>query len=174
MILEIIVGCVIAAVGAYFYKQNKKNKKEQTTVVSNSMPFPCVIEGSVDAPPMVDRVKALAIEAQTKGIVITGDYVADYQQQGGEMMLTGYGFKFVLDKNGQFEPAETYCNIFGVSYSCSGGMNPDGTLGADVVVGAARVQIQGAVVNGKFVNGKIVKSWLPHIFGVLSGVYHKV
>lgn len=174
MILETILGCVIAAVGVYFYKQNKKDKKEQTPVVSNSMPFPCVIEGTLDASPMEDRVKALAIEAQSKGITITGDYATDVAAQKGEMALLGYSFRFEFNKTGQIIPSVSHCNLFGVNYPVQGGMNPDGSLGMDIVVETARVQVQGKVENGKFVNGKAVKSWLPWIYGVLNGTYRKV
>ena len=70
--------------------------------------------------------------------------------------------------------------MFLKNWPCEGGMNPDGTLGVDVVVDTARVQVQGKVVNGQFVNGKVVKTWLfvegqpPHIYGVLNGTYRKV
>lgn len=174
MFLETIIGCVVLGAGWYFYKENKKESKEQAPVLSNAMPFPCVIEGTLDASPMEDRVKALAIEAQSKGITITGDYAADVAAQGGEMTLLGYSFKFEFDKNGQIVPSTSHCNMFGVNYPVQGGMNPDGSLGMDIVVDTARVQVQGKVEDGKFVNGKAVKSWLPHIYGLLSGTYRKI
>ncbi len=173
MIIETIMGCVVLAAAAYFYKENKR-KDEPEAAPANVYPFPCVIEGTIDAPPMEDRVKALAIEAASKGITITGDYAADVAAQGGEMMLIGYSFKFVLDANGQVVKSDSHANLFGVNYPVEGGMNPDGTLGMDIVVETARVQIQGKVENGKFVNGKVVKSWLPHIYGILNGTYVKL
>jgi hypothetical protein len=171
--LEFIIILVVLAAGYYFYKENKRKSIPEAVPVS-TLPFPCVIEGTIDAPPMEDRVKALAIEAASKGIVITGEYKADVAAQGGEMMLIGYSFKFVFDTNGQIIKNDSHANLFGVNYPVEGGMNPDGTLGMDVVVDTARVQVQGKIENGKFVNGKVVKTWLPHIFGILNGAYHRV
>lgn len=173
MIIETIIGCVIVAAGYYFYKENKKDKVVPSPTV-NALPFPCVIEGTIDAPPMEDRVKALAIEATSKGITITGDYAADVAKQGGEMILIGYSFKFVFDANGQVVSDQSHANLFGVNYPVQGGMEANGTLGMDIIVESARVQIQGKVENAEFVNGKAVKSWLPHIYGVLNGKYTKL
>ena len=173
MIIETIIGCVIAAAGYYFYRENKKDKVSPSPSV-NALPFPCVIEGTLGYSPMEDRVKALAIEAQSKGIVITGDYAVDVAAQGGEMTLAGSNFRFEFDKIGQIISSVSHCNLFDVNYPVEGGMEVNGTLGMDIIVESARVQIQGKVVNAKFVNGKAVKSWLPHIYGILNGKYTKL
>jgi hypothetical protein len=136
--------------------------------------YPCVIEGSVDGSPMEDRVKALAIEAEAKGITITGDYVHDYQVHGGEMHLTGHGFKFTIDANGQIVKDESRLNLFAVDYPCQGGMSPDGTLGIAVDVGGAYPSVTGRIVDGKLVGGEVRKGWMPHIYGVLNGTYRKL
>ena len=178
--MEFIVLLLVAVAVVYFVvKSNKKEKAEAGVVTDQGLPFPCVIEGSIDAPPMADRIKALAFEAETKGITITGEYAVDVAKQGGEMMLIGYSFKFVFDATGQIVGADSHANLFGTNYPVQGGMNPDGTLGMDVVVESARVQVQGRVVNGAFINGKAVKTWLfkaghpPHIYGILNGTYRK-
>ncbi len=185
MNIEFIVFLLIVGVAIYFIvKSNKKEKAEAGVVldqgVANGLPFPCVIEGTIDAPPMADRVLALANEAKTKGIVITGDYAKDVAAQGGEMMIIGYSFKFVFDATGQVDKSQSHANLFGVNYPVAGGMEANGTLGMDVVVDTARVQVQGKVTNGQFINGKVVKTWLhvegqpPHIYGVLNGTYRKL
>jgi hypothetical protein len=131
--------------------------------------FSCQITGSVDASPMEDRVKALVIEAASKGITITGDYPTDVRNQGGEMTLLGNGFKFVFDANGQIVKEQSKLNLFLTDYPVEGGMNLDGSLGMAVDVGGAKVGIKGQVVDGKFTNGEVRKGWLPHIYGVLNG-----
>jgi hypothetical protein len=152
-----------------------KFTSEKTVPVSVSTKFyPCVIEGSVDGSPMGDRVKALAIEAEAKGMKITGDYVADYTAQGGEMHLTGHGFKFTFDSNGQIVANQSYVNLFAVDYPCEGGMTPDGILGMAVDVGGAKVGVKGRVIDGKFVDGEVRKGWMPHIYGVLSGTWRQL
>lgn len=132
---------------------------------------PSVIEGTVDAPPMADRVEALRIEAASKGIAITGNYAVDVAAQGGEMMLIGTGFKFVFDAGCQIDKTQSSLNLFLTDYPVEGGINPDGTLGMAVDVGGAKVGIKGRVVNSQFVEGEVRKGWLPHIYGVLNGRY---
>lgn len=131
--------------------------------------FSCSITGTVDAPPMQDRVLALAIEAQSKGIALTGDYYADAAKQGGEMILIGSSFKFVFDNAGKVIENQSHLNLFLKDYPVDGGMQPDGNLGIAVDVGGAKVGIKGQVLNGKFINGEVRKGWLPHIYGVLNG-----
>lgn len=131
--------------------------------------FSCSITGTVDAPPMQDRVNALAIEAQSKGIALTGDYYADAANQGGEMILIGSSFKFVFDKAGKVVEPQSHLNLFLKDYPVDGGMQPDGNLGMAVDVGGAKVGIKGQVLNGKLINGEVRKGWLPHIYGVLNG-----
>lgn len=152
-----------------------KKPKEATPESAKDLglPYPCVIEGSVDMSPMADRVSALAIEAASKGITITGDYAADVAAQGGEMTLCGHGFKFTIDANGQIVRDQSHVNLFAVDYPCEGGMNPDGTLGISVDVGGAKVGVKGRVVDGKFIEGEVRKGWLPHIWGALNGTYRK-
>jgi hypothetical protein len=135
---------------------------------------PSVIEGTVDAPPIEDRVKALAIEAQSKGITLTGDYATDVRNQGGEMMLIGTQFKFVFDAGCQVDKTQSSLNLFLTDYPVEGGMAPDGSLGMAVDVGGAKVGIKGRVVDGKFVDGEVRKGWLPHIYGVLNGGYKRL
>lgn len=179
--MEFILFLVIVAVAGYFIvKSNKKEKAEAGVVLDQGLPFPCVIEGSVDGSPMADRVKALAIEAQAKGMVITGDYVADYTAQGGEMHLTGHGFKFTIDATGQIVQGQSHVNLFGENYPCEGGMEPTGVLGISIVVtdkvtgGVAKVGVEGRVVNGIFLDGRARKGVMPHIYGVLNGTYRKL
>lgn len=135
---------------------------------------PSVIEGTVDAPPMADRVSALAIEAQSKGIALTGDYATDVRNQGGEMMLIGTSFKFVFDPTCQIDKSQSHLNLFLTNYPVEGGMELNGNLGMAVDVGGAKVGIKGRVVNGVFVDGEVRKGWLPWIYGVLSGTYRKL
>jgi hypothetical protein len=132
---------------------------------------PAVIQGTVDAPPMDDRVKALAIEAQSKGIALTGDYATDVRNQGGEMMLIGTKFKFVFDTSCQIDKTQSSLNLFLTDYPVEGGMEQNGTLGMAVDVGGAKVGIKGRVVEGQFIEGEVRKGWLPHIYGVLNGTY---
>ena len=131
--------------------------------------FSCSITGTVDAPPQADRELALAIEAQSKGIALTGDYKADAAKQGGEMILIGSSFKFVFDEAGKVIEPQSHLNLFLKDYPVDGGMQPDGNLGMAVDVGGAKVGIKGQVLNGKFINGEVRKGWLPHIYGVLNG-----
>jgi hypothetical protein len=135
---------------------------------------PSVIEGTVDAPPMADRVKALAIEAQSKGIALTGDYATDVKNQGGEMMLIGTSFKFVFDQTCQVDKSQSHLNLFLTNYPVEGGMELNGNLGMAVDVGGAKVGIKGRVVDGKFVDGEVRKGWLPHIYGVLNGTWAQI
>jgi hypothetical protein len=153
---------------------DKKDHAQAGVVVGQGALFPCIIEGSVDAPPMQDRVNALAIEAASKGLTITGDYAADARAQCGEMMLIGSGFKFVFDGTGQIVKGESRLNLFLTDYPVEGGMAPDGSLGMAVDVGGAKVGVKGRVVDGKFVDGEVRKGWLPHIYGVLNGEYKRL
>lgn len=131
---------------------------------------PSVIEGTVDAPPMADRVNALAIEAKSKGITLSGNYAQDVKNQGGEMMLIGTSFKFVFDTICQIDKNKSHLNLFLTNYPVEGGMELNGNLGMAVDVGGAKVGIKGRVINGQFVEGEVRKGWLPHIYGVLNGV----
>lgn len=139
-----------------------------------AMLCPSVIEGTVDAPPMIDRVRALAIEAQSKGLTLTGNYANDVAVQGGEMMLIGTSFKFVFDPTCQIDKSQSHLNLFLTNYPVEGGMELNGNLGMAVDVGGAKVGIKGRVVNGQFVEGEVRKGWLPHIYGVLNGAYKSV
>lgn len=181
MELNSIIGIFIGIVVVYcLYRGHKLGKfdkfldKEEKQPESYSAFYPCVIEGSIDGSPIEDRVKALAIEAVSKGITITGDYVADYHAQDGEMHLTGHGFKFTIDNVGQIVRGDSRLNLFAVDYPCQGGMFPDGTLGISVDVGGALVSVKGRIVDGKFVEGEVRKGWAPHIYGLLSGTYRKI
>lgn len=135
---------------------------------------PSVLVGTVDAPPMADRVNALAIEAQSKGISLTGDYAQDVKNQGGEMMLIGTSFKFVFDPACQIDKSQSHLNLFLTDYPVEGGMELDGNLGMAVDVGGAKVGIKGRVINGQFVEGEVRKGWLPWIYGVLNGTFTPV
>lgn len=135
---------------------------------------PSVIEGTVDAPPMADRVEALRIEAASKGIAITGNYAVDVAAQGGEMMLIGTGFKFVFDAGCQIDKSQSRLNLFLTDYPVEGGIAADGSLGMAVDVGGAKVGVKGRVVDGKFIEGEVRKGWLPHIYGVLNGTFTPV
>lgn len=146
---------------------------EDTPVAAPAALCPAVITGTVDAPPMADRITALHIEAASKGIAITGDYATDVRNQGGEMMLIGTQFKFVFDPSCQIDKTQSSLNLFLTDYPVEGGMEPNGTLGMAVDVGGAKVGIKGQVVDGKFINGEVRKGWLPHIYGVLNGTYTK-
>lgn len=177
--MSFVIFLILAGAFVFFIvKSNKKGKAEAGVALdqgaANGLPFPCVIEGGVDAPPMEDRVKALAIEAASKGLTITGDYAADVAKQGGEMMLIGNGFKFVFDATGQIVKGDSRLNLFLTDYPVEGGMEANGTLGMAVDVGGAKVGIKGRVVDGKFVEGEVRKGWLPHIYGVLNGTYSKL
>ena len=178
--MEFIIFLAIVAAAIYLIvKSSKKEKTEANVVLDQGLPYPCVIEGSVDGSPMANRIEALAIEAAAKGMVITGDYVADYQAQGGEMHLTGSGFKFTIDGTGQIVQGQSHVNLFAEDWPCEGGMNPDGTLGISIVVadkktgGVAKVGVEGRVVSGKFIDGKARKGVMPHIWGALNGTYRR-
>ena len=177
-IIAIIIGYLAyrAKKLGYF---DKKDHADAGVVLDHGLPFPCVIDGTVDGSPMADRVKALAVEAVTKGMVITGDYDADVKAQGGEMHLTGHGFKFTIDGTGQIVQGRSHVNLFGENWPCEGGMNPNGTLGISIVVtdkvsgGVAKVGVEGRVVNGVFLDGRARKGLMPHIYGVLNGAYRR-
>lgn len=178
----LIIAVILVAIAWEPVRRYRKKQKGASIepAKDTGLPFPCVIEGKIDAPPMADRVSALAKEAATKEIVITGDYAKDVAKQGGEMMIVGESFKFVFDATGQVDKSQSHANLFRVNYPVAGGMEANGTLGMDVVVDTARVQVQGKVTNGQFTNGKVVKTWLfvegqpPHIYGILNGTYRKV
>ena len=178
MVIEIIIGLIILGAALYFYNEHRtKASANSVAPATNVHPFPCVIEGPVDGSPMADRIKALEIEANTKLITLTGDYAVDYKAQGGEMHLTGDGFKFTIGSDGQIVQGQSHVNIFAEDYPCEGGMNPDGSLGISVVVtdkvtgDVAKLGVSGSVANGKLVNGKLSKGQLPHIYSVLSGTH---
>lgn len=168
----LIILAIIGVIAFFAVKSSKKEKAEAGVVLEQGAPYPCVLEGSIDMSPLEDRKKALAIEAVSKNITITGDYAADVAAQGGEMTLVG-AFKFTLDANGQQIPAASFINLFGVEYPVSGGMRPDGVLGMTGEIGGARVGIEGFVKDGVYHNGKVIKGWLPHIYGVLNGAYRR-
>lgn len=132
---------------------------------------PSIITGTIDGPPQADREKALAIEAASKGLTLTGNYAADAAAQGGEMILLGTSFKFVFDAGCKIVEPESHLNLFLTDYPVDGGMDGTGALGMAVNVGGAKVGIKGQVTDGKFTNGEVRKGWLPHIYGVLNGTY---
>ena len=176
--IKFLIFAAVVAVVIYFIRKNdKKESAAAGVVLDQGLPFPCVIEGTVDGSPMADRIKALEIEANTKLITLTGDYAVDYKAQGGEMHLTGDGFKFTIGSDGQIVQGQSHVNIFAEDYPCEGGMNPDGSLGISVVVtdkvtgDVAKLGVSGSVANGKLVNGKLSKGQLPHIYSVLSGTH---
>ena len=170
--MTIIIILAVIAVAFFLYKESKKDKKGDMGIPIAAY-FPCVIEGTIDAPPMADRVTALAIEAQSKGITITGDYATDVAKQGGEMMLLG-SYRFQLDDKGGVT-GDSWMKLFNDDkYPITGGMAGDGTLGMDANFGGAIVNIRGRVVDGKLQGGRAYKSWLPHIGGILKGTWRAV
>ena len=164
---------VVAAVVVFVAGCSSGNSEPAAPAQHASALCPSVIEGTVDAPPMADRVEALRIEAASKGITLTGSYAVDVAAQGGEMMLIGTGFKFVFDAGCQIDKSQSRLNLFLTDYPVEGGIAADGSLGMAVDVGGAKVGIKGRVVNGQFVEGEVRKGWLPHIYGVLNGTYRK-
>lgn len=165
---------IVAGVIVYLIvKSNKVEKAEAGVVLDQGLPYPCVVEGSIDMSPMEARVEALAIEAKAKGIVITGDYAADVAKQGGEMTLVG-AFKFTIDATGQRVDAQSFVNLFGVEYPVTGGVESSGKLGIAGAGGAGGTSITGSVAGGQLVNGRIHKGLMPHIYGVLNGGYRKL
>jgi hypothetical protein len=173
----VFIAAIVIAFIAYRAKKlgyfDKKDNAEAGVVVDQGMPFPCVLEGSIDMSPMPDRVKALAIEAVKKGITITGDYAADVAAQGGEMTLVG-AFKFTIDATGQRVDAESFVNLFGVEYPITGGVEASGMIGIGGAGGAGGTSVVGQIVGGKIVDGKIFKGLMPHIWGKLNGTYRRV
>lgn len=168
----IIFVLLVLAAGYFIVKSNKAEKAEAGVVLDQGLPYPCVIEGSIDMSPMEARVEALAIEAASKGIVITGDYQADVAKQGGEMTLVG-AFKFTIDATGQRVDAQSFVNLFGVEYPVTGGVESSGKLGIAGAGGAGGTSITGSVAGGQLVNGRIHKGLMPHIYGVLNGTYRR-
>lgn len=175
--MEFLIFIVVILMGYGAYRLHKLGKFDRKPVSLESTQtvafYPCVIEGNVSASPKEARVKALAIEAQTKGIVITGDYDKDVAAQGGEMTLLGTSFKLVVDSQGQIVASQSHLNLFLTDYPVQGGIKPDGTLAMAVNVGGAYPDITGRIVNGKLVDGLVTKGWLPHIYGVLNGTWTK-
>lgn len=170
---QLVILALAVAVAIYFYRKSNKDDAAAGVVVDQGLPFPCVIEGSIDMSPMLDRVKALTLEAAKKGITMTGDYATDVAAQGGEMTLVG-AFKFTIDATGQRVDAESFVNLFGVEYPITGGVESTGMLGIGGAGGAGGTSVVGQIVGGKLVNGKISKGLMPHIFGVLDGAYRKL
>lgn len=167
----LVLVLLLALTGCSIGRDDAPVTPSQTTVTAMC---PSIIEGTVDAPPMADRVSALAIEAQSKGIALTGDYPTDVAKQGGEMMLIGTNFMFVFDAGCQIDKSQSRLNLFLTDYPVEGGMEANGTLGMAVDVGGAKVAIKGRVVNGQFIEGEVRKGWLPHIYGILNGGYRKL
>lgn len=165
---------VVVLVLVLFLAGCSSGKQDPVATVATTSLCPSTIQGTVDAPPMADRVSALAIEAASKGIFITGDYAVDVAKQGGEMMLIGTQFKFVFDAGCQIDKSQSSLNLFLTDYPVEGGMELNGNLGMAVDVGGAKVGIKGRVVNGQFTEGEVRKGWLPHIFGVLNGTFTPV
>lgn len=166
---NIIIILAVIAIAFFIYKESKKGKPNAPVASL----FPCVIEGTIDAPPMADRVTALAIEAASKSIPITGDYAKDVAAQGGEMMLLG-SYRFQFDDKGGVV-GDSWMKLFNDDkYPITGGMAGDGTLGMDANFGGAIVNIRGRVVDGKLQGGRAYKSWLPHIGGILNGTWRAV
>ena len=168
---------IVLAAGYFVVKNNKKEKVEAGVVLNQGLPFPCVIEGTIDPPPHEDRIKARNIEAASKGIAITSDEAHNNSVQGGGgldggMYLVG-AFKFTIDAQGQRVDAESFVNIFNVEYPITGGIEPSGKIGIGGDGGAGGTSITGAIVNGQLVNGRIHKGLKPHIFGVLNGTYKR-
>ena len=163
---------IVVAVGYFVVKSNKKEKAEAGVVLDHGLPYPCVLEGSIDMSPMEDRKKALAIEAIGKGITITGDYAADVAAQGGEMTLVG-AFKFTIDATGQRVDSQSFVNLFGKEYPITGGIEPSGKIGIGGAGGAGGTSITGSVAGSQLVNGRIHKGLMPHIYGVMNGTYRR-
>lgn len=170
---QLIILALAVAFAIYCYRKSNKDDAAAGVVVDQGLPFPCVIEGSIDMSPMHDRVTALAIEAAKKGITITGNYADDVRAQGGEMTLVG-AFKFTIDATGQRIDAESFVNLFGVEYPITGGVEPTGIIGIGGAGGAGGTSVVGKIVDGKLVSGRIFKGLMPHIYGLLNGTYRRV
>ena len=155
----------VLLVAGYLYKQNKKT--EAPAVVKAL--YPCVIEGTIDHSPYADKLKALQIEAASKGLTMTGDYTTDYLAQGGEMTLAG-NFKIILDEKGNVVNNGSHFNLFGsLANEITGAADANGVLGMDANFGGAIINIRGRIVGSTLVDGKAIKSWLPHIWGIMNG-----
>jgi len=144
---------------------------EPAAVVQPSCPV--VIEASLGASPYEDRVKALAIEAESKGIQITGDYATDVRNQGGEMTLLGYNTTLTFDSSCRIVLANSHGNLFGVDYPIREGgfIEPDGKFkDLYINVEGALVTITGQLTGDKVVGSEAHKSWLWHIFGVYENI----
>lgn len=164
--MEIFFIVLAVLVVGYLVNENRKSKKAPAQV---SKPlFPCVIEGTIDHPPYEDKLKALQIEAASKGLTMTGDYRTDYLAQGGEMALAG-NFKIILNANSSVVNEGSHFNLFGsIANEITGGADGNGVLGMDASFKGAIINIRGKISNGKLENGKAIKSWLPHIYGIMN------
>lgn len=149
------------------------SSSDDPPAVAQPQMCPVVIEATLGASPYEDRVKALAIEAEGKGIQITGDYATDVRNQGGEMTLLGYNTTLTFDGNCRVVMAESHGNLFGHDYPIREGgfIEPDGKFkDLYINVEGALVTITGQLVDRQLVGGEVHKSWLWHIFGRLENI----
>jgi len=176
----IFIAAIVIAFIAYRAKKlgyfDKKDHADAGVVVDQGLPFPCVLEGSIDMPDHEERIKARNIELIANGHGISGDEARDNAIGGGGapdggMWLSGT-FHFEIDANGQQIPEKSWVTLFSAEhFPVTGGIFPDGTINMGSIGG---VTIKGSVASGKPVGRVMHGDNKLHIYGNLNGGYKRV
>ena len=130
------------------------------------LPFPCIIDGPFNCPPM-----AAAIAARNTALIRLGHGVESGQDDNdnssrnntilgggppyGGIHLVGY-VHFEIDSTGQQIPDKSWISIFsGERHPVTGGVELNGQIGMGSVAGVA---IKGKVENGQITLGRVSES----------------
>lgn len=199
-VLLVVVWLISRAKRLGYFDKKENTSTPSDTTNEGGFVFPCVLEGNIDMPPMVDIVKAARIDVEAAKEYLTSrmKYRSDLSDEecmalcsmpvkgqpgwdgtnefggggayGGRYMTGSYHFE--IDAIGQQIPGKSWVKIFSdVPYPVTGGIRGDGVIAMGSIGGT---EINGAVVNGQ-PSGRILHGDGKHyIYGVMNGRYTKI
>lgn len=199
----VLIGLLIIGLVAAYKDYERKQKRKQSAPVAAPEGgfFPCILEGSIDMPPMADVIKAARLDVEEAKAYLTSqgkyrdnlsdeecmalcsmpvkghpawDGVNEFGGGGayGGRYLTG-SFHFEIDSVGQQIDGVSYVTIFSAEhFPVTGGIRGDGGIGMGSIGGTG---ISGRIENGKLVDARIEHGdGKTYIYGVLNGTWRKV
>jgi hypothetical protein len=180
MMYYVIAAVVVLVFIAYRAKKlgyfDKKDNANAGIVTDQGLPYPCLLEGSIDMPDHDERIKARNLELIANGHGVSGNEVRDNSVGGGGapdggMWLSG-AFHFEIDANGQQIPDKSWVTLFNTEhFPVTGGILPNGNINMGSIGG---VTIKGSVSSGKPVGRVMHGDSKLHVYGNLNGGYVKI
>lgn len=188
-----IIFQILIVVGVLYgiYRLNKlgkfTKKPSQPSVPTNTAFYPCILDGTIDMPPMADVIKAarIDVEAAKEYLTSVGKYRDNLSDQEcmdlcsmpvlpdgvrkptdnqfggggpfGGRYLAGGAFHIEIGADGQRIDESSWISIFSPDH-----FSVTGGMHPDGTLGLASMSIGGVPISGKIVDGKIVDGRATH------------